>query len=246
MTHGSLFSGIGGFDLGAEMAGIDTIWNCEIEEFQRKILAKRFPNSKQYVDIRDMSNVEHVDVITGGFPCQDISVANFKAKGIDGERSGLFREQIRIIGEVRPKYGIFENSPAILVRGFGKLLNEISELGYMCEWCCIPNSYLGFPHKRNRLYAVIYTNENRRAKGVFFNRFFEKKRFEKRLLRKFDGIFSKSFWSEEYPKLCRMDNGIPEEVHRFESVGNAVNPYMAKALFETIKRIEKENERDNV
>ena len=86
MTHGSLFSGIGGFDLGAEMAGIDTIWNCEIEEFQRKILAKRFPNSKQYVDIRDMSNVEHVDVITGGFPCQDISVANFKAKGIDGER----------------------------------------------------------------------------------------------------------------------------------------------------------------
>lgn len=88
MTHGSLFSGIGGFELAAQWVGIPTLWNCEIAPYPRKILAKTFPETRRYEDIRQLSNPEHVDIISGGFPCQDISLAG-NGVGIAGSRSGL-------------------------------------------------------------------------------------------------------------------------------------------------------------
>lgn len=130
MTHGSLFSGIGGFELGAEWAGIPTLWNCEIEDYQREVLKKNFPNVKQYRDITKTSGLGHVDIISGGFPCQDISVAG-KGEGITGKRSGLWTEMHRVIREVRPAYVIIENSPALLYRGFERVLCDLSESGYM-------------------------------------------------------------------------------------------------------------------
>ena len=108
MTHGSLFSGIGGFELGAQMNNIPTLWNCEIETFQRSILKQVFPNTKQYEDIKKLSNPAYVDIISGGFPCQDISIAG-KGAGITGSRSGLWNEMYRIVREVRPKYVLIEN-----------------------------------------------------------------------------------------------------------------------------------------
>lgn len=89
LTHGSLFSGIGGFELGAEMSGIKTLWNCEIERFQGEILKNKFPHAERFTDITKTTGLRYVDIISGGFPCQDISVAG-KREGIKGKRSGLW------------------------------------------------------------------------------------------------------------------------------------------------------------
>ena len=125
LTHGSLFSGIGGFELGAQMNGIPTLWNCELELFQRNLLKQNFPETKQYEDIRELRNPGYVDIISGGFPCQDISIAG-KGTGIVGERSGLWSEMFRIVREVRPRYVLIENSPMLLVRGFERVLCDLS------------------------------------------------------------------------------------------------------------------------
>jgi DNA (cytosine-5)-methyltransferase 1 len=120
MRHGSLFTGIGGFEEGAKLSGIETLWCCEYENFQRSVLRKKY-NSYRYADVRELYRPEYVDIISGGFPCQDISVAGL-GEGINGSRSGLWREMYRICGEVRPKYIIIENSPALLFRGFERIL----------------------------------------------------------------------------------------------------------------------------
>lgn len=113
MTHGSLFSGIGGFEQAAQWVGIHTLWSCEIASYPRRILEKVFPKTTKHEDIKQLSNPGYVDVISGGFPCQDISLAG-GGVGIYGSRSGLWCEMYRIIREVRPRYVIIENSTALL------------------------------------------------------------------------------------------------------------------------------------
>ena len=132
MTHGSLFSGIGGFDLGAERAGLQNLWACEIDEFKQQILRKHFPDTQIYSDIKTI-NPPYVDVISGGFPCQDISQSQFRYKnnrygnyGIKGERSGLWSEYARVIRCVRPKYVIIENSPMLPIRGLEVVLCDLA------------------------------------------------------------------------------------------------------------------------
>lgn len=129
LTHGSLFSGIGGFENGAEMAGIETLWNCEIEKYQGKILELRFPNAERHTDITKATGFRYVDIISGGFPCQDISLAG-KREGIKGKRSGLWSEMCRIVREVGPKYVIVENSPALIISGLEQVLCDLSKIGY--------------------------------------------------------------------------------------------------------------------
>ena len=153
LTHGSLFSGIGGFELGAEMAGIDTLWNCEIEKFQGEILKTKFPYAERFTDITKTTGLRYVDIISGGFPCQDISVAG-KREGIKGKRSGLWSEMYRIVREVRPKYVIIENSPALTISGLEQVLCDLSKIGFNAEWQCISNYAFGYPHKRERLYLT--------------------------------------------------------------------------------------------
>lgn len=232
MTHGSLFSGIGGFELGAQMIDIPTLWNCEIEPYQRNVLKQKFPQTKQYEDIRELKHPQYVDIISGGFPCQDISIAG-KGNGIKGERSGLWSEMFRIVREVRPKYVLIENSPMLLIRGFEQVLCDLSKAGYNAEWECIPNSFFGFPHKRERLYCVAYdTNKVGREKihdeGSIFNP--ESWSFEIQG-GEFGRMSGGSFWSEDYTEFLRMDDGVPYNVHRLEAIGNAVNPIVAKYLF---------------
>lgn len=158
LTHGSLFSGIGGFELGAEMTGIDTLWNCEIEKFQGEILKNKFPHAERFTDITKTTGLRYVDIISGGFPCQDISVAG-KREGIKGKRSGLWSEMYRIIWEVRPKYVIIENSPALTISGLEQVLCDLSKIRYNAEWQCISNYAFGYPHKRERLYLIAYSNK---------------------------------------------------------------------------------------
>lgn len=136
LTHGSLFSGIGGFELGAERAGIPTIWNCEIDEHKRKILRRHFPQTIQYEDITTMENPPYVDIISGGFPCQDISQAQSKFKndktkdyGTHGQRSGLWSEFNRIIRTVRPQYVLIENSSMLPFRGLEYVLCDLWKRG---------------------------------------------------------------------------------------------------------------------
>lgn len=161
---GSLFAGIGGFELGLERAipNSETVWQVEQEPFCQKILKKHWPHSKIYNDVRAVGahNLEQVDIICGGFPCQDISQANATAKGLEGEKSGLWFEMLRIISELRPRVAIMENVPAIYFRGLSTVLGGLSEIGYDVEWRTISARQFGAPHLRRRWFAVAYPNSN--------------------------------------------------------------------------------------
>jgi len=156
-----LFSGIGGFSLGLERAGMKTVAFCEIDPYCRKVLAKHWPEVPCYDDIRTLTAERlaadgiAVDLICGGFPCQDISVAG-RGAGLDGERSGLWSEYARLIGELRPRFVIVENVSALLARGMGRVLGDLAALGYDAEWHCIPASHVGAPHDRDRIWLVAY------------------------------------------------------------------------------------------
>ena len=161
MKHGSLFSGIGGIDLGFEMAGIKTVWNCEIDEWCRDLLKKRFPDAKQYQDVKEIGkhNLESVDIISGGFPCQDISVAG-KGEGLDGKRSGLWFEMWRIISELRPSFALIENVQLLTKRGGTRVLSDLAEIGYDAEWQIISAAGVGARHLRKRLWIIAYPTKN--------------------------------------------------------------------------------------
>ncbi len=163
LTHGSLFSGIGGFDLGFERAGIRTIWQVEIDAYCRRVLEKRFPHAKRHGDVRTVGkhNLEWVDVLSGGFPCQDISNAGKRA-GIGGERSGLWSEYARIICELRPRYVVVENVAALLGRGIERVLGDLASIGYDAEWQSIRASDVGAPHRRERIWILAYPDTERR------------------------------------------------------------------------------------
>lgn len=159
-----LFSGIGGFSLGLERTGgFETVAFCEIDPFCRRVLAKHWPNVKQYDDVRTLSadtlrrdGIE-VDVICGGFPCQDISYAGSGA-GLDGERSGLWFEYARLIGELGPKLVLVENVSALLDRGMGDVLGTLSDLGFNAEWDTVTACSVGLSHMRPRVFIVAYAN----------------------------------------------------------------------------------------
>ena len=169
-----LFAGIGGFTLGLEKVGFETVAFCEIEPYAQKVLNKNWPGVKIYDDVRSITAERlaadgiGVDVITGGFPCQDISVAG-KGAGIEGERSGLWSECARLIRELRPRYAIFENVTNLLngERGdwFKRVLGDISALGYDAEWHCIPASAVGAHHRRDRVWIVAYPNGDDGRRG---------------------------------------------------------------------------------
>ena len=157
MTFGSLFSGIGGMDLGLERAGMECKWQVEIDPYCTKVLEKHWPGVKRYGDIRTVTELEPVDLIAGGFPCQDISYAGFGA-GITGERSGLWYQFGRVIGLVRPRFVLVENVPALLDRGMGEVLGTLSSLGFDAEWSLVSACSMGAPHMRRRVFVVAHAN----------------------------------------------------------------------------------------
>jgi DNA-cytosine methyltransferase len=203
LTVGSLFSGIGGFDLGLERAGMRTVWFCEQDEFCRRVLAKHWPGVPCHPDVRALVadtdrkrlqtaailreaangldhgsdesvpggrvvpvSVPYVDVLCGGFPCQDLSYAG-KGAGLDGERSGLWSEYARLIRDLRPRYVIVENVSALLARGLGRVLGDLAACGYDAEWDCIPASAIGAPHRRDRVWLIAYPNGEGEHDGAF-------------------------------------------------------------------------------
>lgn len=234
LTHGSLFSGIGGFDLAAKQCGIETLWNCEILKKSRQVLST-IDNALQYDNIKTLEKPQYVDIISGGFPCQDISIAG-NGTGIFGEKSSLFFQMLRIIRQVRPKYIIIENSPMLLVRGLEYVLQPLSEIGYICEWKCLSNFQFGFSHFRERIYLIAYSNifhvQARWIQGY--------KQIESIFIEapnKYSGLsFAERFHKIPDSDIIGINDGVSDWTYRVGALGNAVNPVVAKYLFQCIKR----------
>jgi DNA (cytosine-5)-methyltransferase 1 len=236
-TLGSLFAGIGGIDLGFERAGFETVWQVEINPYCRKVLARHFPNAERFEDVRTVGkhNLRPVDVIAGGFPCQDISNAGKRA-GIDGERSGLWSEYARIIGELRPKFVLVENVAALLGRGMGRVLGDLAEIGYDAEWEVLPASVLGAPHLRERIFAVAYPNGYRLEADA------DETVIRSALTRWADGHFGAmgraNVWTTARPLGARpmgVGNGVSADVDRLKGLGNAVVPELPELIANRIR-----------
>ena len=161
---GSLFSGIGGFELGLERAipNSETVWQCEQDAYCQKILAKHWPNAIIYDDVRTINNqVESIDILCGGFPCQDISIAG-EQRGIhEGKKSSLWWEMHRIIGILEPRIIVLENVAAITSVGGTDVIGRLTEIGYDCQWSIISAAQCGAPHRRNRWFCIAYPHSQR-------------------------------------------------------------------------------------
>jgi len=258
----SLFAGIGGFELGLERSGgFETVAQCEIDPYCLKVLAKHWPEVKRYEDIRNLTADRlaadgiTVDAICGGFPCQDISTAG-KGAGIEGERSGLWSEYARLIGELRPRVVFVENVSALLGRGLDRVLGDLSALGYDAVWDCIPASAVGAPHRRDRLWIVANARGGRwsepkswevqqpwRTEAVCASALADAMRERPQRQRwsfdtsssaagtdrQVDRAFYDGRWPAE-PNVGRVANGVPNRVDRLKALGNAVVPQIPELL----------------
>ena len=234
-----LFSGIGGFSLGLERAGFETVAFCEFEPHAGLILKKRWPKIPIHKDVRQLDGRKYrgsVDVVCGGFPCQDLSVCG-KKEGFGGERSSLYREMLRIISECKPGYAIFENVTGLLTgesgRWFAKFLYDLAEIGYDAEWQCIRGDNIGMPTYRDRVWILAYPKKKHVAEVL------EPRRLSRELRRMGSDHISISGWSVDRDKMGRGVDGIPCEVDRFERLGNTVYPQIAEAIGRAIMEIEK-------
>jgi len=218
MTVLDLFSGIGGFSLGLERAGFKTVAFCEIDNKAAQVLRKHWPTTivfddvhKLNKDILDLFGYEKIDVICGGFPCQDISLAG-KGAGLSGERSGLWYEFLRLIKEINPRYAIIENVSALRSRGLEEVLGSLSEVGYDAEWHCIPASAVGAPHRRDRVWIIAYPVRE----GL------ERQRpIAGRIEAQLKDASNARRWPAE-PNVGRMAYGVPGRVDRLKQLGNSV------------------------
>jgi DNA (cytosine-5)-methyltransferase 1 len=170
----SFFSGIGGFDLGLEKAGMEVVFQCERDSFCQKVLRKHWPNVKLMGDINDVTidEVPEAELWCGGFPCQDVSLANQgKRKGLKGDRSGLFYKYAELINQRRPNWVLVENVPGLLNSNDGNdfrvVIQTLDELGYGLAWRVLDAKYFGTPQRRRRVYIVASYRNNRAAEVLF-------------------------------------------------------------------------------
>lgn len=225
MKVGSLFAGIGGMDLGLERAGMEVAWQVEIDPFCRKVLAKHWPDVKRYEDVRDVGshNLEPVDLICGGFPCQPVSQIGLR-KGQDDER-WLWPEFGRVVREMVPRYVLVENTTGLLDRGMGDVLGTLASLGYDAEWDCLPAGAFGARHQRYRTFLVAHSAgiglEERHGPG-------SKAAQHTPLLDASPLLESIVRWNLNQPAICRATDGIPSRVDRIKGCGNAVVPQVAE------------------
>ena len=250
LTHGSVFTGIGGFDLAAERQGIKNVFHCEYEEYKRIDLKRNFPNVISYADITTTDFSIHrgkIGILSGGFPCQDASIAKQDGKGqqgLQGSRTGLFYHMCRAIDEISPKVVIAENVSNILkINGggdFRAILTEMAGMGYNAEWRVCRASEVGAPHHRERLYLVAYSNSIRREEGQTFFSYVSEK--AQQISWKPAGaviqISRGGAWKSEPPILC-VDDGVPGKLVRqqLHGYGNAIVPQIAEAIFKSIKEV---------
>jgi DNA (cytosine-5)-methyltransferase 1 len=235
LTFGSLFAGAGGMDLGLHNAGLECRWQVEIDEFCRGVLAKHWPAVPKWDDVKTFPPEEGdwaVDVIAGGFPCQDISYAGCGA-GLDGARSGLWFEMLRIIRLLRPSYVIVENVAALLVRGLERVLGDLADSGFDAAWEVLSACAFGAPHMRRRLFIVAYANglDGRpRVRNPLAR--------QDRTLQAIDGSpRARAGWQARLANPSELyggANGIPFGRNRNRAIGNSVSPPVAQWIGERI------------
>jgi len=222
-----LFSGIGGMSLGLESTGgFRTVAFCEIEPFPRAVLAYHWPGVPIHDDVQSLSASslrERVDVIAGGFPCQDISLAG-KGAGLAGERSGLWFEYAKAIETLRPRYVLIENVSALRSRGLDQVLGSLAALGYDAEWHCIPACAVGAPHRRDRVWIVADAERMRKLQP------------QGSQCHEWRRLSDCSWWNIE-PELGRVAHGIPNRVDRLRGLGNAIVPQIAEWIGRQIMKV---------
>lgn len=229
LTVGSLFAGIGGMDLGLESEGFETVFQVEMCPHASAVLARHWPDVTRMGDIRKVETFPTCDVLAGGFPCQDISIANKTAKGIEGEKSGLWAEFFRAIKQVRPKYVIVENVTAIRYRGRGldRVLRDLASIGYDAEWQVLPASIEGAPHKRARFWLVAYPHRDRKPDGALDG--------QAHIMSEPRG--ADRAWPDP-PEGLRVDDGFSRRLdgHRLRQLGNAIVPAAAARIARCVRR----------
>lgn len=271
ISYIDLFHGIGGFALGAYWAGMkfDNHFCSDIEKYCQKLYKMRFPESKQLGDITKIDTKELLKygndwIITGGFPCQDISIAG-KGVGINGKRSGLWFEYWRIIRDLRPRVAIMENVPALTFRGLDRVLGSLSEIGYNGEWQTISAAEMGAWHQRKRIWIVAYSNSNSESRQSVYARKRQRelvsnignarstvgeisdpvrtglqksrKKQNGEDRKQSRGMSSASDWWSTESAVGRVAHGVPRRVDRLKGLGNSIVPQIAELLFNTIKEL---------
>lgn len=225
LLYGSLFSGIGGIDLGFDRAGLKCAWQVEINPFARAVLAKHWPEVPKHDDIRTFQPTP-VDVVAGGFPCQDISSVGHRA-GIDGERSGLWSEYLRIIRTIRPRFVVVENVAALLVRGMDRVCGDLASSGYDAEWDCLPAGAFGAPHQRDRVFICAYPAGSG-LQGCLQAKPFNREAGEGWNCEPTRVLSRDWYYGSNVHRNTRMDDGVPDRVERIRGYGNAVVPAIAE------------------
>jgi DNA (cytosine-5)-methyltransferase 1 len=244
-------------DLGLERAGMQCAWQVEIDDYATRVLQKHWPNVPKFRDVRDCgtANLERVDLICGGFPCQDISFAGH-GEGILGRRSGLWTEYHRVISEIRPHYVLVENVAAMLDRGMGRVVGDLAALGYDAEWDCVPAAAVGAPHFRDRLFVLAYPSSERQSPRVFVrskhagvvekrdNGQETQRCLDRKLSTLVEGICdgTATDWWQSQSRVVRSVNGVPDWVERVKGLGNAVVPQVAEWIGKRILEAEVRNE----
>jgi DNA (cytosine-5)-methyltransferase 1 len=235
----ALFAGAGGGILGGKLIGWSTVCAVELDAYCRRVLLARqrdgllprFPiwDDVQTFDGRPWRGV--VDVVSGGFPCTDISAAG-KGAGINGESSGLWREMVRTIGEVGPRYVFVENSPMLVVRGLDRVLGDLAELGFNARWGIIGARAVGAIHRRSRIWIAGYSNSAgleglRNQNGATFTP------------ETFGANTGPAAWREDWvsaaTRLCRVDDGLAHRVDRLKAIGNGQVPAVVKLAYQLLK-----------
>jgi DNA (cytosine-5)-methyltransferase 1 len=189
-------------ELGLERAGMKCLWQVEQDEFCLQVLQKHWPNIPKHKDVREVSGdqLEPVDLLFGGFPCQDISGAG-KGEGIEGPRSSLWFQFARLIGELRPGYVFVENVAILRRRGLHRVVGDLARLGYNCEWDTLRASDFGAPHQRARLWLVAYKEDD--VSDSTNTRFSTRERTigTEKELTKFDNDGGKQYVANQQPRI---------------------------------------------
>jgi DNA (cytosine-5)-methyltransferase 1 len=216
---------------------------CEIDPYCQGILLSRMSNGSItsapiWDDIRTLYGTElprgFIDIIFGGFPCQDISVAG-NGKGLEGERSGLFFEIVRLAKEIKPKFIFIENVAAIVSRGASRIVYEITKMGYDCRWCCLSASEVGAVHKRERFFLLAHSNGQSSRQTDSTSKSIENEEETRlRSARQDRRKNSRICREESQCPLLGMDDGLPYELDRAKAVGNAVDIRQAKEAFKIL------------
>lgn len=229
LTVGSLFSGIGGLDLGLERAGMKVIWQSEIDDYASKILSKHWPNVPNHGDITkiEWGKIERPDIICGGYPCQPFSQAG-KRRGEEDSRH-LWPHFREAISNLRPRYAVLENVRGHLSLGGLSVVGQLASIGYDAEWRIISAASIGACHRRDRLFIVAYPNGKQLGeRGLTDDTRQENRRWVYHGGRQTSDD-SRQWWQTE-PDVGRVAHGISNRVDRLRGLGNAVVPQVAELI----------------